>query len=627
MQATRTRKPQAGVLSRQAIEDMQGQLAAISRSQAVIEFALDGTILMANDNFCRALGYSLDEIKGRHHSLFVDPAYTASSEYRAFWERLGRGEYDAGQYKRLGKGGTEIWIQASYNPILDASGKPRKVVKYATDITANKLREADFSGQLAAISKAQAVIEFGLDGTILSANENFCKTLGYTPDEIKGRHHSLFADPAYAASGDYRAFWERLNRGEYDAGQYKRIGKGGREVWIQATYNPIMDMNGKPFKVVKYATDITEQMLGTADMGRVLGALANGDLTEYVTNEYTGSFSQVKVDANLAVEQLTRIVLRLKDSTDSIHTAAREIAQGNADLSQRTEEQASSLEETASSMEELTSTVQQNAESAKQGNQLAASASEIAVEGGRVVGQVVETMGFINESSKKIVDIISVIDGIAFQTNILALNAAVEAARAGEQGRGFAVVASEVRNLAQRSAGAAKEIKTLISDSVEKVDTGTKLVDRAGKTMEQIVTSIKRVADIMAEVTAASQEQSSGISQVNQAITQMDEVTQQNAALVEQAAAAAETLQEQAEGLKEVVTTFRIAADEDEARSDGRGAADASQMKVERRGPNRATNVKRLPATPASPKAPAKPAVRSGGAAASRTGTDDWTEF
>lgn len=629
---TETVKTSPTDLSAQAIEEMQGQLAAISRSQAVIEFTLDGTIVHANDNFCRALGYTLDEIKGRHHSMFADPAYVASSEYRTFWDRLGRGEYDAGQYKRFGKGGKEIWIQASYNPVLDRAGKPVKVVKFATDITDNKLREADYVGQLAAIGKAQAVIEFKLDGTVTFANENFCKVLGYTLDEIKGRHHSMFADPAYAASVEYRSFWERLNRGEYDAGQYKRIGKGGREVWIQATYNPIMDMNGRPFKVIKYATDITEQMLGTADMGRVLGALANGDLTEYVTNDYTGMFSQVKVDANLAIEQLTRIVLRLKDATDSINTAAREIAQGNADLSQRTEEQASSLEETASSMEELTSTVQQNAESAKQGNQLAASASEIAVEGGRVVGQVVETMGFINESSKKIVDIISVIDGIAFQTNILALNAAVEAARAGEQGRGFAVVASEVRNLAQRSAAAAKEIKTLISDSVEKVDTGTKLVDRAGKTMEQIVSSIKRVADIMAEVTAASQEQSSGISQVNQAITQMDEVTQQNAALVEQAAAAAETLQEQAEGLKEVVMTFQL--DEDsEAIADGGGrrAADEPQARVERRGPNRATNVKRLPAAPATKapaaKAPARPAVRAGGAAASRNGTDDWTEF
>jgi len=293
---------------------------------------------------------------------------------------------------------------------------------------------------------------------------------------------------------------------------------------------------------------------------RVLGALAKGDLTETITNDYQGSFGQLKDDSNETVARLTDIVGQLRDATKSINTAAKEIATGNTDLSQRTEEQASSLEETASSMEELTSTVKQNAENAKQANHLAIGASEVAVKGGNVVSQVVTTMSSINESSKKIVDIISVIDGIAFQTNILALNAAVEAARAGEQGRGFAVVATEVRNLAQRSAAAAKEIKTLISDSVEKVGTGTQLVDEAGKTMAEIVSSVKRVTDIMGEITAASQEQSTGIEQVNQAITQMDEVTQQNAALVEQAAAAAESLEEQAQVLARTVGVFKLDA-------------------------------------------------------------------
>jgi len=319
--------------------------------------------------------------------------------------------------------------------------------------------------------------------------------------------------------------------------------------------------------------------VGLAEVVRVLGALAKGDLTEKITNDYRGTFGQLKDDSNATVDKLTEIVGQIKGSTESINVASKEIASGNTDLSQRTEEQASSLEETASSMEELTSTVKQNAENAKQANQLAIGASDVAVKGGAVVGQVVTTMSSINESSKKIVDIISVIDGIAFQTNILALNAAVEAARAGEQGRGFAVVATEVRNLAQRSAAAAKEIKTLIGDSVEKVGTGTKLVDEAGKTMQEIVASVKRVTDIMSEITAASQEQSSGIEQVNTAITQMDEVTQQNAALVEQAAAAAaESLQEQAQNLAGAVSIFKLAG--------GQGVVP---------GPSGATNVTRLP--------------------------------
>ena len=237
-----------------------GMLDAINKVQAVIEFGLDGTIQHANENFLKAMGYTLDEIRGKHHSMFVDPDYRDSPGYKQFWEKLGRGEFDAGQYKRIAKGGKEVWIQASYNPVFDGSGKPFKVVKFATDITQQKLQNADYEGQIAAIGKAQAVIEFALDGTVLNANENFLKTLGYSLDEIKGQHHSMFVDAAYRTSPEYKLFWEKLGRGEYDAGQYKRIGKGGREVWIQASYNPIMDLNGKPFKVVKYATDVTAKV-------------------------------------------------------------------------------------------------------------------------------------------------------------------------------------------------------------------------------------------------------------------------------------------------------------------------------------------------------------------------------
>jgi methyl-accepting chemotaxis protein len=350
------------------------------------------------------------------------------------------------------------------------------------------------------------------------------------------------------------------------------------------------------------------------------GRIAAGDLTaevKVVGRDETADLLRALKDMN---ESLRKIVAEVRGGTDSITTASAEIAQGNTDLSQRTEEQASSLEETASSMEELTSTVRQNADNARQANQLAASASEVAVKGGNVVGEVVGTMSAINEASKKIVDIIGVIDGIAFQTNILALNAAVEAARAGEQGRGFAVVASEVRSLAQRSAAAAKEIKELIGNSVDKVDAGTKLVDAAGKTMEEIVVSVKRVTDIMAEITAASQEQSSGIEQVNKAIAQMDEVTQQNSALVEEASAAAQSMKEQAALLAQAVAVFRLeqhaqghddAAGEQQAETGGR-------PQVERRGPNRATNVARLPAKPEMP-APKK--------AAAGGGEEEWAEF
>nr|WP_308418414.1 methyl-accepting chemotaxis protein [Iodobacter ciconiae] len=299
---------------------------------------------------------------------------------------------------------------------------------------------------------------------------------------------------------------------------------------------------------------------GLADVVRVLGALARGDLSETINDDYKGTLGQLKDDCNLTGERLSEIVMQIKDSVGLINTASQEIAAGNNNLSSRTEQQAASLEETASSMEELTGTVKQNAENARQANQLAIGASDIAVKGGGVVEQVVSTMSEINSSAKKIVDIISVIDGIAFQTNILALNAAVEAARAGEQGRGFAVVASEVRNLAQRSAAAAKEIKSLIGDSVVKVESGSRLVDEAGRTMQEVVTAVRRVTDIMSEISAASAEQSSGIEQVNQAVVQMDENTQQNAALVEQAAAAAESLEEQAGSLADAIAIFKVGA-------------------------------------------------------------------
>ncbi|BDU17880.1 methyl-accepting chemotaxis protein [Lysobacter auxotrophicus] len=560
--------PAADAAAQSRIADMVGRIDAIDRVQAVIEFDLDGTILHANENFLRTLGYRLDEVQGRHHSMFVEPAQARSDEYRAFWAKLARGEFDAGQYRRLGKDGREVWIQASYNPVFDSAGRARKVVKFATDITAQKMQAADFAGQMAAISKSQAVIEFDLAGRVLSANENFFATTGYAREEVIGRHHSMFTGEAYRNSPQYREFWAKLSRGEYDAGVYHRFGKGGREIWIQASYNPIFDMNGTLFKVVKYATDITAQVRDTQALQRaveqtqaVVTAAQDGDLTGRIeTGDKSGSVAQLCEGINALVDAMAGIIGQIKVAADTIGLGAREIAAGNTDLSERTESQAASLEETASSMDEITSTVRHTADNARQANQLAIEATAIASRGGDAVHGVVDTMSQISQSSKKIADIIGVIDGIAFQTNILALNAAVEAARAGEQGRGFAVVASEVRSLAQRSANAAKEIKVLIGDSVERVGTGTRLVESAGRTMDEIVASVKRVADLIGDISAATLQQSAGIEQINQAIAQMDESTQQNAALVEEASAAARSMEEQAGELMQTVAAFRLSA-------------------------------------------------------------------
>lgn len=549
--------------------DFAGQIAAIAKSNAVIEFATDGTILSANDNFLNAMGYRLDEVKGQHHRMFVDPEYAKSEPYRLFWERLRQGKHDIGEYKRLGRGGREVWIQASYNPILDLNGKPFKIVKYAQDVTAQKLQAADYAGQLAAISKSNAVISFAMDGTIVSANDNFLNAMGYRLNEVQGKHHSMFVVPEEARSEGYRQFWKKLNDGEYQSGEYKRIAKGGREVWLQASYNPILDLNGKPFKVVKYATVITERKQVNLRLTAAIDALSRGDLTFHMQGEFTGDNAALRDKMNSTIAGLANMVRQINHAMDTVRGGAADIAAGNSDLNERTQQQSTALQDTAARLEELTGTVKQNAGNANEANLLASGASDAAQKGGHVVGEAVGAMHAITEASKRVADIIGVIEQIAFQTNMLALNAAVEAARAGDQGRGFAVVAAEVRTLAQRSASAAREIKALIQDSQDKVEQGARLVNRSGETLNEIVDSVKKVNDIIGEIDRASELQAEGIDHINTSIAAMDKNTQQNAAMVEEATAAAESMTEQARKMGDLVQFFKV----DEAEQGPRAAA------------------------------------------------------
>ena len=470
------------------MSELKGVVAAIHRSQAVIEFSLDGVILTANQPFLSTMGYALEEVRGRHHRMFVDAQVRNAPEYEQFWARLKRGDFETGQYRRLAKDGRDVWLQASYNPILNGKGRPLKVVKIAADITAQKLQMADLGGQIAAIDKAQAVVEFGLDGTILNANANFLDAMGYSLSEVQGRHHSIFMAPAERAGDAYRLFWEKLRRGEYDAGQYRRLGKGGREVWIQASYNPILDPQGKPFKVVKYATDVTGQVnaaeMMRATVGqtlRIVEAARDNDLTGRVAVDgLVGDVKELAAGVNQLIETLTAVVGAVREASGETLAAASEIATGSNDLAIRTEQQASSLEQTAATTEELAASVKSTAQSSRQAVDLAEQANSMAVKGGGIAREAVEAMERIEQASRKISDITSVIDEIAFQTNLLALNAAVEAARAGDAGKGFAVVASEVRTLAQRSSEAAKDITGLISASGAEVAQGVKLVRAAG---------------------------------------------------------------------------------------------------------------------------------------------------
>ena len=365
--------------------DHDGQLEALHRSQAVIEFALDGTILTANANFLGAVGYRLDEIQGRHHSLFVDPAEQEGAAYRGFWDGLGRGAFASGEFRRIAKGGREIWIQATYNPIRDRDGRPTKVVKFATDITDQKLRTADATGQLAAVHRSQAVIEFAPDATVLAANANFLATVGYTIEEVRGRPHAMFVEPGYAQSPEYAAFWDRLRGGAFAAGLFQRVGRGGRVVWIQASYNPIFDPAGRLIKIVKYASDVTVNMAA-----RSVAIGAAEDTLAHV-EAITGSADHM----NVAAHAISDSMARSKEAVDDIQGRA-----GEAD---------------------------------------------------RATERLIAAAGAMGE-------VATIIAGIAQQINLLALNATIEAARAGEAGKGFAVVATEVKELAGQAAAATARI-------------------------------------------------------------------------------------------------------------------------------------------------------------------------
>ncbi|MDR9809709.1 methyl-accepting chemotaxis protein [Rhizobium hidalgonense] len=537
--------------------DAKAVLAAMSRSQAIIEFDLAGKILTANANFCAALGYQLPEIVGQHHRMFVEPAEAASADYREFWARLGRGEFDQRQYKRIGKGGKEIWIEASYNPVF-SGGKPYKVVKFATDITKQKLQNAEDAGKISALSRAQAVIEFTPKGEILTANQNFLSTLGYQLAEIQGRHHSMFCDSAYANSDDYRQFWARLSAGEFVADEFLRIGKGGKKVYIQASYNPIFDMNGKVFKVVKFATDVTARVSNVDQLAASLTALSGGDLTQEVATPFIPTLEKLRTDFNAAVSKLRTAMQVVAQNATGIAAGAQQVRSASDDLSKRTEQQAASVEQTAAALEEITTTVSDSSNRAQEAGQLVRRTRENAERSGAVVRSAVDAMGKIETSSAEISNIIGVIDEIAFQTNLLALNAGVEAARAGDAGKGFAVVAQEVRELAQRSAKAAKEIKELISASNEHVKSGVTLVGETGKALEEIVGQVQQVNGNVLAIVESSREQATGLKEINTAVNTMDQGTQQNAAMVEESTAASHSLAKEADALFQLLGQFNI---------------------------------------------------------------------
>ncbi len=537
--------------------DAKAILAAMQRSQAIIEFDLQGKILTANENFCKTLGYDLKDIVGQHHRMFVDPADAASTDYSDFWARLVRGEFDRRQYKRIGKGGREIWIEASYNPVFRGS-KPYKIVKFATDITAAKLKSAEDAGKINAISRAQAVIEFTPDGDILTANGNFLSTLGYQLSDIQGKHHSLFCEQTYSRSDEYRDFWAKLRNGQFIADEFKRIGNGGREVWIQASYNPIFDLNGTVMKVVKFATDITGRVNNSQELAAAMRELADGNLDQHLDRPFIPALETLRLSFNDSIDKLKEAMRAVGANAQAIAAGSGEISSAAQDLSKRTEQQAASVEETAAALEQITTTVADSSRRAEEAGTLVAQTKLGAERSSEVVRNAVKAMGEIENSSREISSIIGVIDQIAFQTNLLALNAGVEAARAGDAGKGFAVVAQEVRELAQRSATAAKEIKNLITTSTDQVSNGVSLVGQAGNALQEILTQVDQINTNVTAIVEGAKEQATGLKEINQAVNTMDQGTQQNAAMVEQSTAASHALAKQADGLFSLLSQFKV---------------------------------------------------------------------
>jgi methyl-accepting chemotaxis protein len=494
--------------SRKRLAELDAKLEAFSREQAIIEFSLDGVVLDANANFLETMGYRIEEIQGKHHRMFCDAATSSSGEYVRFWQRLAKGESQAGEYKRIGANGREVWLQATYTPVLGADGKPAKVAKLAFNVTEQKVQSAVQESKVKALERSQAVIEFDVDGTIRRANENFLSVVGYRAEDVKGRHHRMFCDGAYVGQPAYREFWEKLGRGEFVSGRFKRIGQGGKTVWLHATYNPVFDDQGRVASVVKFASDIT---------------------------------AQVEIE-----ETVRQVAQEFSQNASNIAEKSGAVAKGALALGATTEEMNATIEE-------LTASIKSIATNVKSADTLAQTSRGEADAGAQLIRRTVSAMELIQKSSEDISEFVQVISEIASQTNLLAFNAAIEAARAGEHGLGFSVVADEVRKLAERSAQATREISKLIKESAKRIDAGSATSVHAGEAFERILASLGQTTKVVSEITLAADEQLQAAEEVSIAIQQVADETERSAAASGSIATATRDLNEGAVKLRDLV--------------------------------------------------------------------------
>ncbi|MEO1490638.1 MAG: methyl-accepting chemotaxis protein [Pseudomonadota bacterium] len=603
-----------------------GILNAISTHQCLGEFDVQGTFTSVNDRFADVMGMGVADMVGRRFSDFAGQSKTTGQTQAEMWRTLASGEFVTRKIELQASDGSSRVVNASFNGIPNAKGEIHKVVMIGTDVTDLERVAAERRQTLDALSEVQATIEFEPDGTILTANDNFCTAMGYGLEEIQGQHHAMFIDKEERDSADYPTFWSRLASGESRIGIFKRIRKDGAPIYIQATYNPVKGRDGTVIRIVKLACDVTEsevkrlhdaQVLADQEAAQSsvveavssgLSALAAGELTVELNESFAEEYEQLRHDFNAASRKLHTAMQDVVQKAHGISGGAKQISQGADDLATRTERQAGSLEETAAAIEEMTASVESATERAETAENVTKGARKTAEAGEVVVSDTIEAMGEIDRSAEKISEIIGVIDDIAFQTNLLALNAGVEAARAGEAGRGFAVVASEVRALAQRCSDAAKEIKTLISESGDHVKRGVDLVGRTGSELKKINQAVVEISDLVSAIFTSSKEQSLGLADINAAVAQLDQVTQQNAAMVEESTAASHELTTEALELAALVGKFHLETDALETAMTQRDTGPAATLPVE----------------------PAKPAARAlptAGATALQPSEDDWEDF
>lgn len=552
--------------------ELKAMVDALNRVQAIVEFDLKGKVLYANDNFLEVMGYALDEIRGQHHRMFCDSEYAASPAYKQFWAKLARGEFERGEFQRIAADGRKLWLNASYNPVFDTEGKPCKVVKFATDITEARTRAVEHQGWINAIGKSQGVIEFDLTGKILDANENFLKVVGYQLDEVRGHHHRMFCDEAFVASPAYAEFWAKLGRGEFHGGRFMRIAKGGRGVWIQATYNPIMDASGHPYKVVKFASDVTPEVelehevkrRAESDQRKVeklleaVSAAAAGDLTHAIASEGDEPIDQLGKGVGQMMTDLRQVIGKVVSSTKGFAGTSHDISGKAESVASGAQRLGATVEEMNASIEELTASIDSIAGNSRNATQMAQDTLKQADHGSKAIAKSIESMELINKSSEDISEIIKVIGEIASQTNLLAFNAAIEAARAGEHGLGFSVVADEVRKLAERSSQATKEISKLINESVKRVAQGSEISKQAGEAFEKILAGVNETAHAMAEISAGADEQLIAAREVSTAIQQVAEETENSAAACDTISSGTRKLSEDAADLDKTVGRFVV---------------------------------------------------------------------